>query len=194
MVVYGLHAKVYVVERDNRAHLFIGSANVVRTCAWGGNDEILVELVGKVGAFGVAATVGHDGSKVTATGLPADPQAAPARRSASRRSRRRPPTPTGNERSADFAFLCPSLERSTWRAATAWSDSRSPPPSLFRNPPGWGDAVGWSTHCAGGRASPNRRDAPSIIAGNYRGSRRSRRSSCCACPPGRRVVLSRRAV
>lgn len=58
----GLHAKVYVVERDNRAHLFIGSANAT-DAAWGGNDEILVELVGKVGAFGVAATVGHDGSK-----------------------------------------------------------------------------------------------------------------------------------
>lgn len=58
----GLHAKVYVVERDHRAHLFIGSANAT-DAAWGGNDEILVELVGRTGTFGIAATVGSDQAK-----------------------------------------------------------------------------------------------------------------------------------
>jgi len=53
----GLHAKSYVVERDNRSHVFLGSANAT-DAAFGGNDEILVELVGKKARFGVTATVG----------------------------------------------------------------------------------------------------------------------------------------
>lgn len=52
----GLHAKVYVVERDGRTHFFIGSTNTTGA-GWKGNDEILVEIVGKSGVFGVAATV-----------------------------------------------------------------------------------------------------------------------------------------
>jgi len=55
----GLHAKYYVVERNRRAHVFIGSANAT-DAAWGGNDEILVELVGRPRVFGVAATLGED--------------------------------------------------------------------------------------------------------------------------------------
>jgi hypothetical protein len=37
----GLHAKIYVVERMNKAHVFVGSANTTGA-AWGGNDELLV--------------------------------------------------------------------------------------------------------------------------------------------------------
>ena len=48
----GLHAKLYVVERNKEAHVFIGSANTTNA-AWGGNDELLLEIVGKVGVFGV---------------------------------------------------------------------------------------------------------------------------------------------
>lgn len=57
----GLHAKLYVVERGKSAHVFIGSANAT-DAAWGGNDELLVEIVGKVGTYGVQATVGSEGS------------------------------------------------------------------------------------------------------------------------------------
>ena len=53
----GLHAKLYVVERNKQAHVFIGSANTT-DAAWGGNDELLVEIVGRVGTYGVEATVG----------------------------------------------------------------------------------------------------------------------------------------
>ena len=55
----GLHAKIDIVERDKRAHVFIGSANATGA-AWAGNDEIMVEIVGKVGTYGVEATVGYD--------------------------------------------------------------------------------------------------------------------------------------
>lgn len=51
-ILTGLHAKFYVVERANRAHLLLGSANAT-DAAFGGNAEILVELVGggtKLGA------------------------------------------------------------------------------------------------------------------------------------------------
>ena len=53
----GLHAKAYVVERDKRVHVFLGSANAT-DAAFGGNDEILVELVGRTRTFGVDATIG----------------------------------------------------------------------------------------------------------------------------------------
>ena len=51
----GLHAKLYIVERNKEAHVFIGSANTT-DAAWGGNDELLVEIVGRVGTYGVEAT------------------------------------------------------------------------------------------------------------------------------------------
>ena len=40
----GLHAKAYVVERQNRAHVFLGSANA-STNAFRGNVEFVIELV-----------------------------------------------------------------------------------------------------------------------------------------------------
>jgi hypothetical protein len=55
----GLHAKVYIVERDKKAHVFVGSANMT-DAAWAGNDELLVEIVGKVSTHGVLATLGID--------------------------------------------------------------------------------------------------------------------------------------
>jgi hypothetical protein len=56
----GLHAKVYVVERDRQAHVFIGSANAT-DAAWGGNDEVLVEIVGRPASYGVDAAIGPAG-------------------------------------------------------------------------------------------------------------------------------------
>lgn len=49
----GLHAKVTVVERDHRAHIFIGSANAT-SAAFGGNVEFAVELTGGHSKLGVA--------------------------------------------------------------------------------------------------------------------------------------------
>lgn len=54
----GLHAKLYIVERNKAAHVFIGSANTT-DAAWGGNDELLVEIVGRVGTYGVEAALGE---------------------------------------------------------------------------------------------------------------------------------------
>ena len=48
----GLHAKVTVVERDHRAHVFIGSANAT-SAAFGGNVEFAVELTGGHSKLGV---------------------------------------------------------------------------------------------------------------------------------------------
>ena len=56
----GLHAKLYVVERNRAAHVFVGSANATGA-GWTGNDELLVEIVGKAGAYGVQATLGAAG-------------------------------------------------------------------------------------------------------------------------------------
>ncbi|MDQ1200490.1 phospholipase D family protein [Rhodococcus sp. SORGH_AS_0303] len=56
----GLHAKMYCVERARKAHLFIGSANATRN-AFHGNVEILVELTGQTGVFGVEALLGKGG-------------------------------------------------------------------------------------------------------------------------------------
>jgi len=64
----GLHAKLYVVERNRRAHVFIGSANAT-DAAWGGNDELLVEIVGKTGTFGVSATLGAAGGGTGTSGF-----------------------------------------------------------------------------------------------------------------------------
>jgi hypothetical protein len=51
-----LHAKVVVVERARRAHLFVGSANATGA-AFGGNVEILVELAGGATALGIDAVL-----------------------------------------------------------------------------------------------------------------------------------------
>lgn len=48
----GLHAKLYVTERNRRAYLFVGSANAT-DAAFGGNIEILVELTGGATKLGV---------------------------------------------------------------------------------------------------------------------------------------------
>ena len=53
-----LHAKVFVVERAKRAHLFVGSANAT-DAGLGHNVEFLCELVGSVGTLGVDALVGE---------------------------------------------------------------------------------------------------------------------------------------
>jgi len=52
----GLHAKLYIVERDKEAHVFLGSANAT-SAAWGGNDELLIEIIGKIGTYGVDAAL-----------------------------------------------------------------------------------------------------------------------------------------
>ena len=54
-----LHAKVFVVERAQLAHLFVGSANATEG-GFNGNTEFLCELVGPVAKFGVDALVGED--------------------------------------------------------------------------------------------------------------------------------------
>ena len=51
-----LHAKVVVVERARRAHLFVGSANATGA-AFGGNIEILIELAGGATALGIDAVL-----------------------------------------------------------------------------------------------------------------------------------------
>lgn len=51
-----LHAKLYIAERSKRAHVFIGSANAT-DAAFGGNVEVLCELVGGHSKLGVAAVL-----------------------------------------------------------------------------------------------------------------------------------------
>jgi hypothetical protein len=53
----GLHAKIYVTERNRRAYLFIGSANATGA-AFGGNVEVLVEMSGGATKVGVDTFVG----------------------------------------------------------------------------------------------------------------------------------------
>ena len=53
----GLHAKMTVLERDRRAHVFIGSANAT-SAAYGGNVEFVVEMVGPPKHFGVETMMG----------------------------------------------------------------------------------------------------------------------------------------
>jgi len=50
----GLHAKLYVVERNRAAHVFVGSANATGA-AFTGNVEILCELTGGATKLGVKA-------------------------------------------------------------------------------------------------------------------------------------------
>jgi hypothetical protein len=52
----GLHAKIYVAERDRRTHVFIGSANAT-DAAWQRNDEVLVEIVGRRRTWGIDSMV-----------------------------------------------------------------------------------------------------------------------------------------
>lgn len=52
----GLHAKAYIVERNKQAHVFIGSANATGA-GFSGNDELLVEIVGRPALMGVRATM-----------------------------------------------------------------------------------------------------------------------------------------
>ena len=54
-----LHAKMFVVERDKRAHVFVGSANATEA-AFGGNVEILCELVGGHTKLGVGSILDDD--------------------------------------------------------------------------------------------------------------------------------------
>ncbi len=70
-----LHAKVFVVERDKRAHLFVGSANAT-DAGLGQNVEFLCELVGRVGTLGVDALVGKD-APLRALLTPYDPSTDP---------------------------------------------------------------------------------------------------------------------
>ncbi|KZC42352.1 hypothetical protein RHOFW510R12_02935 [Rhodanobacter sp. FW510-R12] len=58
----GLHAKVYVVERNRRAHIFIGSANATGP-AFDGNVEILVEMSGGATKVGVDSILGKRDDK-----------------------------------------------------------------------------------------------------------------------------------
>jgi hypothetical protein len=54
----GLHAKVYIIERGHYAHVMIGSANATGP-AWAGNDEILIEIVGKKAEYGIDTLIGE---------------------------------------------------------------------------------------------------------------------------------------
>lgn len=54
-----LHAKLYVVERARRAHLFVGSANAT-DAGFGHNIEFLCELIGPTKTIGVESFVGED--------------------------------------------------------------------------------------------------------------------------------------
>jgi hypothetical protein len=68
-----LHAKVVVVEKNNRARLFLGSANAT-DAAYGGNVELLCELEGGPSKLGVALLMGD---KVPFRGL-LEPYVSPA--------------------------------------------------------------------------------------------------------------------
>ncbi len=57
----GLHAKLYVAERNRRAHVFLGSANATGA-AFSRNVEVLVELVAGASKFGVDRFLADDGS------------------------------------------------------------------------------------------------------------------------------------
>lgn len=54
-----LHAKVFVVDRDPLAHLFVGSANATES-GLSANVEFPCELIGPVSKIGVDALVGKD--------------------------------------------------------------------------------------------------------------------------------------
>jgi hypothetical protein len=52
----GLHAKAIVVDRQDGAHVFLGSANATHA-AWHSNVEVMVEFVGPIPKVGVQATL-----------------------------------------------------------------------------------------------------------------------------------------
>jgi hypothetical protein len=54
----GLHAKLYVVERNRAAHVFVGSANATEA-AFDGNVEVLVEFSAGAAKFGVDTFLGQ---------------------------------------------------------------------------------------------------------------------------------------
>jgi hypothetical protein len=56
----GLHAKITIVERQNRSHLFVGSANAT-DAAYDGNVEFLVEVVRGATKYGVEAHLSLSG-------------------------------------------------------------------------------------------------------------------------------------
>ena len=58
-ILTGLHAKLYIAERNRQAHVFVGSANATRA-AFVGNVEFLVELIGGASRLGVATFLGPD--------------------------------------------------------------------------------------------------------------------------------------
>jgi hypothetical protein len=58
-VLSGLHAKLYVVERNRLAHVFLGSPNATEA-AFGGNVEVLVELIGGATKLGVGQFLDDD--------------------------------------------------------------------------------------------------------------------------------------
>ena len=70
-----LHAKLFVIERGRRAHLFVGSANAT-DAGLSHNVEFLCELVGPVGTLGVDALVGEK-APLRAMLTPYDPSTDP---------------------------------------------------------------------------------------------------------------------
>lgn len=56
----GLHAKIYAFDRGHYTHVMIGSANAT-DAGWSGNDEFMVEIVGKRRVYGIDTLIG-DGS------------------------------------------------------------------------------------------------------------------------------------
>lgn len=65
----GLHAKVYLVERNRRVHIFVGSANATEN-GWSGNDELLVELVGSRSKLGIDRVLGERDGALSSVLLP----------------------------------------------------------------------------------------------------------------------------
>ena len=53
----GLHAKLYAFERGGYTHVLIGSANATDR-GWEGNDEALVEIIGKKNDFSIDSFIG----------------------------------------------------------------------------------------------------------------------------------------
>lgn len=55
----GLHAKAYLWSRDQRTYALFGSANATQA-AFGGNVEMLIEMIGNKNIVGVKAVFGED--------------------------------------------------------------------------------------------------------------------------------------
>jgi hypothetical protein len=60
----GLHAKLFLVERGRRCHLYTGSANATGP-GFGGNTELLIELVGRRRHWGIDQVLDAKGHKAT---------------------------------------------------------------------------------------------------------------------------------